>query len=53
MIKFANESSSPITQQAIVDIRGVLDKQSFLSGMAAVLKDTKDLADKQTPICGY
>ena len=50
MIKFANESSSPITQQAIVDIRGVLDKQSFLSGMAAVLKDTKDLADKQTPI---
>lgn len=50
MIKFTNESSSPITQQAIVDIRGVLDKQSFLSGMAAVLKDTKDLADKQTPI---
>src|SRR5699024_4769677 len=50
MIKFGNESSSPITQQAIVDIRNVLDKQSFLSGMSAVLKDTKDLADKQTPI---
>ena len=50
MIKFSNESSSDITEQAIVDIRGILDKQSFLSGMAAVLKDTVDLADKQTPI---
>ena len=50
MIKFSNESSSDITQQAIVDIRAILDKQSFLSGMAAVLKDTVDLADKQTPI---
>lgn len=39
MIKFSNESSSPITQQAILDIRSILDKQSFLSGMAAVLKD--------------
>src|SRR5690606_7713039 len=32
------------------DIRSILDKQSFLSGMAAVLKDTVDLADQQTPI---
>lgn len=50
MIKFSNESSSTATQQAIVDIRSILDKQCFLSGMAAVLKDTVDLADKQTPI---
>lgn len=50
MIKYSEDSSSPITQQAIVDIRKVLDKQSFLAGMSAVLKDTKDLADKQTPI---
>lgn len=50
MIKFSHESSSPITEQAIVDIRSILDKQSFLSGMAAVLKDTVDLADQQTPI---
>ncbi|MCF6466196.1 efflux RND transporter permease subunit [Clostridium sp. Cult2] len=50
MIKFTNESSSPITEQAIVDIRSILDKQSFLSGMAAMLKDTVDLADQQTPI---
>lgn len=50
MIKFDHESSSDITKQAIVDIRSILDKQSFLSGMAAVLKDTVDLADKQTPV---
>lgn len=50
MIKFENDSSSPMTQEAIGDIRSILNKQSFLSGMAAVLKDTKDLADRQTPI---
>lgn len=50
MIKFSNESSSIITQQAIVDIRSIIDKQCFLSGMSAVLKDTVDLADRQTPI---
>ncbi|WIV13267.1 MMPL family transporter [Proteiniborus sp. MB09-C3] len=50
MIKFSNESSSAVTQQAIVDIRSMLNKQCFLSGMSAVLKDTVDLADKQMPI---
>lgn len=50
MIQFGNESSSDITQDAITEIRGVLNKQCFLSGMAAVLKDTVELADKQTPI---
>ncbi|WP_352418167.1 MMPL family transporter [Proteiniborus sp.] len=50
MIKFSNESSSAATQQAIEDIRSILNKQCFLSGMSAVLKDTVDLADKQTPI---
>ena len=50
MIKYSEESSSPVTQQAVEDIRKVLDKECFLAGMAAVLKDTKALADKQTPI---
>lgn len=50
MIKFSNESSAAATQEAIVDIRSIIDKQCFLSGMAAVLKDTIDLADRQTPI---
>ncbi|NMA85876.1 MAG: MMPL family transporter [Tissierellia bacterium] len=50
MIKYAEDSSSPLTQDAVVEIRKILDKESFLAGMSAVLKDTKDLADKQTPI---
>lgn len=50
MIQFNEASSSNITQDAVSEIRGVLNKQSFLSGMAAVLKDTVELADKQTPI---
>lgn len=50
MIDFEDKSSTPATQEAIGQIREELDKQSFLSGMAVVLKDTKELADKQTPI---
>lgn len=50
MIQFSNESSSDITQEAISEIRTILNKQCFLSGMAAVLKDTIELADEQTPI---
>lgn len=50
MVQFSNESSSDITQEAISEIRTILNKQCFLSGMAAVLKDTIELADKQTPI---
>lgn len=50
LINFEEETSAPSTQKAIEDIRSVLDERSFLSGMAMVLKDTRDLSDKQTPI---
>lgn len=50
MINFEDKSSSDITQEAIEDIRGIIDKRSFLSGMSAVIKDTIDLADSQTPV---
>ncbi|NBI07759.1 efflux RND transporter permease subunit [Senegalia massiliensis] len=50
MINFQDKSSSDITQNAIEDIRGIIDDKSFLSGMSAVIKDTIDLADSQTPI---
>ncbi|MBS4534119.1 MMPL family transporter [Clostridium sp. D2Q-14] len=50
MINFQDKSSSDITQDAIEDIRGIVDDKSFLSGMSAVIKDTIDLADSQTPI---
>jgi len=50
MVQFSNKSSSDITQEAISEIRTILNKQCFLSGMSAVLKDTIELADRQTPI---
>ena len=31
MIKYSEESSSPVTQQAVEDIRKVLDKECFLA----------------------
>lgn len=50
MVQFTNEASSDITQNAITDIRKLLNKQCFFSGMGAVLKDTVELSDKQTPL---
>lgn len=50
MINFDGDSSSPVTHKAIEDLRLVLNKQSFLSGMATILRDTRNLADQQTPI---
>ncbi len=31
MLKYEEDSSSPLTQQAILDIRKVLDKEAFFS----------------------
>lgn len=50
MVQFSNEASSEITQNAITEIRKLLNKQCFFSGMGAVLKDTVELSDKQTPL---
>lgn len=49
LIKFKGSSSSESTMNAITDIRKVSGKQCFLSGMSAIVKDTKDLADKEAP----
>lgn len=50
LLKYEESSSDPLTHQAIGEIRDLLDEKSYLSGMATVLKDTKELADEQTPI---
>lgn len=50
IVKFDEGNSSPLTHEAIGEIRTMLDDHSFLSGMSALLKDTKELADSQTPI---
>ncbi len=50
LINFESASASDETGAAIKEIRSLMNKQCFLSGMSAVLTDTKDLADSQAPI---
>ncbi len=47
-IGFSEDTASQVTQDAIGEIRGLLDERAFLSGVAAILKDTKELAGGQT-----
>lgn len=49
MIKFKNNAASIDTQNAIEDIRKVSSKDCFLAGISAIVKDTKDLSDRETP----
>ena len=46
-IIFDTTTSADETMDAIKDIRSVAGKQCFLSGMSAVVTDTKDLADSE------
>ncbi len=47
-LSYEEDSSSPRTQEAIDGIRSLMDDRVYLSGMSAVLKDTRDLAGGQT-----
>lgn len=49
LIKFLEPASSERTQNAISGIKSVASKQCYLSGVSAIVKDTKDLADKEAP----
>lgn len=49
IIKFKDSASSGMTMDAIGNIKKIVNKQCFLSGMSAIVKDTKDLSDKETP----
>ncbi len=50
LVKYSGQSSDESTLNAISDIRGLLNEQCFLSGVATIVKDTKELADKEAPI---
>ena len=50
LINLSCSSSSDEASQAIHDIRNIADKDCFISGMSAILTDTKELADSQAPI---
>ena len=50
LIQYKYQAVTDQTMKAIEDIRGLLNKQCFLSGMGVITKDTRDLADSQAPI---
>ncbi len=49
-IFFDEGTSSDGTMEAIGEIRELAGKQCFLSGMSAIVTDTKNLAEKETPV---
>lgn len=50
MVKFSESSSSFKTMEAIDSIKAIESKEKFLSGISSLVKDTKDLIDRETPI---
>ena len=49
-IIFDQTTSADSTMDAINEIRSICNKQCFLSGMSAIVTDTKALSEKETPI---
>ncbi len=49
-IIFDDTTSGDGTMEAITQIRKIADEKCFLSGMAAIVLDTKNLTEKETPI---
>ena len=47
---FKDGTSSDETMKAITEIRKITGEQCFLSGMSAIVEDTKELAEKETPL---
>lgn len=47
---FKDGTSSDETKKAITEIRKITGEQCFLSGMSAIVEDTKELAEKETPL---
>lgn len=50
VIFFDSSMSSDETMDAIEELRSVADKQCYISGMSAVVTDTKNLSNKEVPI---
>ena len=50
MVQFVESGSSARTMQALREIRRIMDKNSFMSGLSAITLDTKELADAQAPL---
>jgi len=49
IVKFTGNSMSETTQKALDSIRKICGDKGLVSGVSVVLKDTKDLIDRETP----
>ncbi len=49
-ILFEDSTSADLTISAVEEIRKISNEQCFLSGMSAVLVDTRDLSESEAPI---
>lgn len=49
IIKFDGAPGSDSTMNGISEVKKVLNKQCFLSGMSAIMEDTKELAEHEAP----
>lgn len=50
IVKFSESASSFTTMDAIEKIKSINSKPKYLSGLSSLVKDTKDIIDKETPI---
>nr|WP_319489516.1 MMPL family transporter [uncultured Caproiciproducens sp.] len=50
LVTYDGSSSSTETLTALGNVKKLLNKQCFLSGFSAIIKDTKDLSDQEMPI---
>ncbi|MBW7572851.1 efflux RND transporter permease subunit [Caproiciproducens faecalis] len=50
LVTYDGSSSSTETLTALGNVKTLLNKQCFLSGFSAIIKDTKDLSDQEMPI---
>ncbi|MDO5411784.1 MAG: MMPL family transporter [Lachnospiraceae bacterium] len=50
VVMYSSSMSSDETMEAIEDIRSLAKKECFVSGMSAVVTDTRNLANRETPV---
>ena len=50
IIQYDQPGASEATMKSIGEVRKLCNENCFLAGVSVVIKDTKDLADKQVPI---
>lgn len=50
LVQYDTKAMSDETMNAISDIKALMNKQCFISGMSVIMKDTCELTDTQAPI---